>query len=115
MGSSSPHRSSRWRHSPPTSRGCARCASRQTGLTIIVGHSYGGQIMTALRTDGPNAVALVYIAAFGLDEGESIGALLNGDRRTRPLHISTSTPRASPGFPKTTSSITSPTTSIRST
>src|SRR5262249_29632388 len=52
--------------------------NRQTGPTIVVGHSYGGQIMTALGTDAPNAVALVYIAAFGLDEGESIGALLNG-------------------------------------
>src|SRR6478752_1423587 len=52
--------------------------NRQTGPTIVVGHSYGGQIMTALGTDAPNVVALVYIAAFGLDEGESIGALLNG-------------------------------------
>jgi pimeloyl-ACP methyl ester carboxylesterase len=50
--------------------------NRQTGPTIVVGHSYGGQIMTALGPDAPNAVALVYIAAFGLDEGESIGALL---------------------------------------
>ena len=50
--------------------------NRQNGPTIVVGHSYGGQIMTALGTDAPNAVALVYIAAFGLDEGESIGALL---------------------------------------
>jgi pimeloyl-ACP methyl ester carboxylesterase len=49
---------------------------RQNGPTIVVGHSYGGQIMTALGTDAPNAVALVYIAAFGLDEGESIGKLL---------------------------------------
>jgi pimeloyl-ACP methyl ester carboxylesterase len=32
--------------------------------------------MTAMGTDAPNATALVYIAAFGLDEGESIGALL---------------------------------------
>ncbi|HEY2479776.1 MAG TPA: alpha/beta hydrolase [Solirubrobacterales bacterium] len=32
--------------------------------------------MTALGTDAPNAVALVYVAAFGLDEGESPGALL---------------------------------------
>jgi len=52
--------------------------NRQNGPTIVAGHSYGGQIMTALGTDAPNAVALVYIAAFGLDEGESIGALLNG-------------------------------------
>jgi pimeloyl-ACP methyl ester carboxylesterase len=44
--------------------------------TIVAGHSYGGQIMTALGTDAPNVVGLVYIAAFGLDEGESIGALL---------------------------------------
>jgi len=48
---------------------------RQDGPTIVVGHSYGGQIMTALGTDAPNAVGLVYIAAFGLDEGESLGAL----------------------------------------
>ena len=32
--------------------------------------------MTALGTDAPNVVGMVYIAAFGLDEGESIGALL---------------------------------------
>jgi pimeloyl-ACP methyl ester carboxylesterase len=48
----------------------------QDGPTVIAGHSYGGQVMTALGTDAPNAVGLVYIAAFGLDEGESIGALL---------------------------------------
>jgi pimeloyl-ACP methyl ester carboxylesterase len=48
----------------------------QDGPTILVGHSYGGQIMTALGTDAPNVVGLVYIAAFGLDEGESLGALL---------------------------------------
>ena len=47
----------------------------QDGPTIVAGHSYGGQIMTALGTDAPNVVGLVYIAAFGLDEGESIGAL----------------------------------------
>ena len=50
--------------------------ARQNGPTIVAGHSYGGQIITALGTDTPNVVGLVYIAAFGLDEGESIGALL---------------------------------------
>jgi pimeloyl-ACP methyl ester carboxylesterase len=49
---------------------------RQGGPTVVVGHSYGGQIMTALGVDAPHVIALVYIAAFGLDEGESIGALL---------------------------------------
>src|SRR5437016_371136 len=49
----------------------------QEGATIVVGHSYGGQIMTALGADAPNVVGLVYIAAFGLDEGESLAALLS--------------------------------------
>jgi pimeloyl-ACP methyl ester carboxylesterase len=50
--------------------------ARQSGPTIVAGHSYGGQIMTALGTDAPNVVALVYISAFGLDEGETIGGLI---------------------------------------
>jgi pimeloyl-ACP methyl ester carboxylesterase len=49
----------------------------QDGPTVVVGHSYGGQIMTALGTDAPNVAGLVYIAAFGLDQGESLGALLS--------------------------------------
>ena len=49
----------------------------QDGPTVVAGHSYGGQVVTALGTDAPNAVSLVYIAAFGLGEGESLGALLS--------------------------------------
>src|SRR6201994_1861309 len=49
---------------------------RQDGPVIVAGHSYGGQIMTALGTDARNVAGLAYIAAFGLDPGESIGALL---------------------------------------
>ena len=49
----------------------------QDGPTVVVGHSYGGQIMTALGSDTTNVVGLVYVAAFGLDEGESLGALLS--------------------------------------
>ncbi len=48
----------------------------QDGPTVIAGHSYGGQVMTALGNDAPNVVGLVYIAAFGIDEGESLGGLL---------------------------------------
>ena len=47
---------------------------RQRGPTLVAGHSYGGHIITALGTDAPNVVGLVYIAGFGLDEGESIRA-----------------------------------------
>jgi pimeloyl-ACP methyl ester carboxylesterase len=57
----------------------------QDGPTIVVGHSYGGQIMTALGAKAPNVVGLVYIAAFGLDEGESLGALLSQGSPTPAL------------------------------
>jgi pimeloyl-ACP methyl ester carboxylesterase len=50
--------------------------ARQDGPTVLAAHSYGGQVITSLGTDVPNVVGLVYIAGFGLDEGESIGALL---------------------------------------
>jgi pimeloyl-ACP methyl ester carboxylesterase len=50
--------------------------ARQDRPTIVAGHSYGGQIMTALGKDAPNVAGLVYVAAFGLDQGESLGALL---------------------------------------
>jgi len=59
--------------------------ARQNGPTVVAGHSYGGQIMTALGTDAPNVVALVYVAAFGLDEGESLGALLGAGPPTPSL------------------------------
>ncbi len=58
---------------------------RQKGPTIIVGHSYGGQVMTALGTDAANVVALVYVAAFGLDQGESLGKLLGAGPPTPSL------------------------------
>jgi pimeloyl-ACP methyl ester carboxylesterase len=51
--------------------------SLQDGPTIVAGHSYGGHIMTALGNDAPNVAGLVYVTAFGLDEGESLGALLS--------------------------------------
>jgi pimeloyl-ACP methyl ester carboxylesterase len=59
--------------------------ARQDAPTIVAGHSYGGQIMTALGSDAPNVVGLVYIAAFGLDEGESLGALLGAGPPTPSL------------------------------
>ncbi len=59
--------------------------SRQSGPTLVAAHSYGGQIMTALGTDAPNVVGLVYVAGFGLDQGESIGALLSSAPPTPAL------------------------------
>src|ERR1700732_298953 len=49
----------------------------QDGPAIVAGHSYGGQVMTALGANAPNVAGLVYIAAFGLDQGELLGGLLS--------------------------------------
>ena len=69
---------------------CRQVLGLQDGPTIVAGHSYGGQIMTALGTDAPNVAGLVYIAAFGLDQGESLGALLSQGPVTPALaHLST--------------------------
>jgi pimeloyl-ACP methyl ester carboxylesterase len=48
------------------------------GPTIVAGHSYGGQVITSLGADVGNVVGLVYIAAFALEEGETINGV-NGN------------------------------------
>ena len=55
------------------------------GPTVLAGHSYGGQIITALGSETAGVVGLVYIAAFALDEGESLGAILARGRVTPSL------------------------------
>jgi pimeloyl-ACP methyl ester carboxylesterase len=41
------------------------------GPVLLVGHSYGGAVISVAGASTPNAVGLVYVAAFALDEGES--------------------------------------------
>src|ERR1700684_3860537 len=45
---------------------------RQDAPVIVAGHSYGGQIMTALGTDAKNVARPVYIAGFGLGGGGAL-------------------------------------------
>jgi pimeloyl-ACP methyl ester carboxylesterase len=52
-----------------------RLLSNISGPVILVGHSYGGAVITAAAVDAPHVKALVYITAFGLDEGESLASL----------------------------------------
>jgi pimeloyl-ACP methyl ester carboxylesterase len=52
-----------------------RVIDAQGEPVILVGHSYGGAVITEAGTD-PNVAALVYIAAFAPDEGESVETLI---------------------------------------
>jgi pimeloyl-ACP methyl ester carboxylesterase len=52
-----------------------RTLAAQDGPAILVGHSYGGVVITEAGND-PKVAALVYIAAFAPDKGESVSALI---------------------------------------
>src|SRR4026209_1019634 len=52
-----------------------RVLSAQPGPTILVGHSYGGVVITEAGNH-PTVAGLVYIAAFAPDKGESVAALI---------------------------------------
>jgi pimeloyl-ACP methyl ester carboxylesterase len=43
-----------------------------SGPTILVGHSYGGEVISNAAYNNTNVKGLVYIAAFAPDEGESL-------------------------------------------
>lgn len=51
-----------------------RALATQNGPAILVGHSYGGVVVTEAGTD-PKVAGLVYIAAFAPDKGESVSEL----------------------------------------
>jgi len=52
-----------------------RALASLQGPVILVGHSYGGVVITEAGND-PKVVGLVYIAAFAPDKGESVSALI---------------------------------------
>jgi pimeloyl-ACP methyl ester carboxylesterase len=54
-----------------------RIIDAQSGPVVLVGHSYGGAVITEAGNH-PNVAALVYIAAFAPDKGESVNTLLGG-------------------------------------
>jgi pimeloyl-ACP methyl ester carboxylesterase len=53
-----------------------------SGPIVLVGHSYGGAVITNAASGNPNVKALVYIAAFAPDEGETLGAANAGSQDT---------------------------------
>lgn len=52
-----------------------RAIAQQDGPVVLVGHSYGGIVITEAGND-PKVAALVYIAAFAADRGESVETLI---------------------------------------
>jgi len=61
-----------------------RVLNGQDGPTVLVGHSYGGAVISQAGTH-ENVVALVYIAAFVPDSGESVNTLLADPRLGDPV------------------------------
>src|SRR5256712_13426673 len=53
-----------------------RVVDAQAGPVVLVGHSYGGAVITQAAAGSPNVKALVYVAAFAPDSNEALGALL---------------------------------------
>lgn len=56
----------------------------QTGPVVLVGHSYGGVVITEAGND-PKVAALVYIAAFAPDKGESVSTLIKNPPPGAPV------------------------------
>jgi pimeloyl-ACP methyl ester carboxylesterase len=60
-----------------------RVIDAQDGPVVLVGHSYGGAVITEAGDD-PNVAALVYVAAFAPDTGESVNNLIEGFPKDGP-------------------------------
>ena len=58
--------------------------NEQDGPVLLVGHSYGGAVITEAGTD-PKVVGLVYITAFAPDKGESVNSLIKDPPPDAPV------------------------------
>ena len=58
----------------------ASALSQIDGPILLVGHSYGGAVISNAATDAPNVVGLVFVAAFAPDEGERLGEVSNDSK-----------------------------------
>ena len=58
--------------------------------TVLVGHSYGGEVITNAAYNNPNVKGLVYVAAFAPDEGQSLGNFVDVAKLPKDLLITDS-------------------------
>jgi pimeloyl-ACP methyl ester carboxylesterase len=61
-----------------------RTIAAQDGPVILVGHSYGGVVITDAGND-PKVAGLVYVAAFAPDKGESVSSLIKDPQPGAPV------------------------------
>jgi len=61
-----------------------RVIAAQPGKSLLVGHSYGGVVITEAGTD-PKVAGLVYVAAFAPDKGESVASLIKNPPPGAPV------------------------------
>lgn len=61
-----------------------RVIAAQPGKSLLVGHSYGGVVITEAGTDA-NVAGLVYVAAFAPDKGESVASLIKNPSPGAPV------------------------------
>jgi pimeloyl-ACP methyl ester carboxylesterase len=61
-----------------------RALATQNGPVILVGHSYGGAVITEAGND-PKVAGLVYVAAFAPDKGESVSTLIKNPAPGAPV------------------------------
>jgi pimeloyl-ACP methyl ester carboxylesterase len=61
-----------------------RVVAAQSDQVLLVGHSYGGVVITEAGTD-PKVAGLVYIAAFAPDQGESVQSLISNPAPGAPV------------------------------
>jgi len=64
-----------------------RVISHIGGPTILVGHSYGGAVITNAAYNNPNVTGLVYIAAFAPDEGQSLSSFVDPSKFPKELFL----------------------------
>jgi pimeloyl-ACP methyl ester carboxylesterase len=75
-----------------------RALEGQKGSVVLVGHSYGGAVITGAAASNPKVKSLVYVAAFAPDANEPLAAL--GYGRCVVPRITAAATRAVPALPR---------------